>query len=52
MPLLTRDQEVEICKRIEEAEDESRRIVYGLGFAGKEHVALAEKLLAFRQGTI
>ena len=45
--LLTRDQEVEICKRIEEAEEESRRIVYGLGFAGKEHVALAEKLLAF-----
>ena len=47
VPLLSRDQEVEICKRIEEAEDESRRIVYGLGFAGKEHVALAEKLLAF-----
>ena len=46
VPLLTREQEVEICKRIEEAEDESRRIVYGLGFAAKEHIALAEKLLA------
>jgi RNA polymerase primary sigma factor len=46
VPLLTREQEVEICKRIEEAENEARRIVYGLGFAGKEHIALAEKLLA------
>jgi RNA polymerase primary sigma factor len=46
VPLLTREQEVEICKRIEEAEEEARRIVYGLGFAGKEHIALAEKLLA------
>ena len=46
VPLLTRDQEVEICKRIEEAEQESRRIIYGLGFAGKEHIALAEKLIA------
>ena len=46
VPLLTREQEVEICKRIEEAENESRRIVYGLGFAAKEHIALAEKLLA------
>jgi RNA polymerase primary sigma factor len=46
VPLLTREQEVEICKRIEEAEEETRRIVYGLGFAGKEHIALAEKLLA------
>jgi RNA polymerase primary sigma factor len=46
VPLLTRDQEVEICKRIEEAEREARRIVYGFGFTGKEHIALAEKLLA------
>ncbi|HEX5398071.1 MAG TPA: RNA polymerase sigma factor RpoD [Verrucomicrobiae bacterium] len=44
--LLTREQEVEISKRIEAAEDEVRRIIYGLGFAGKEHLALAEKLLA------
>ena len=46
VPLLTRDQEVEICKRIEAADQESRRLIYGLGFAGKEHIALAEKLLA------
>jgi len=44
--LLTREQEVEISKRIEAAENEVRKIVYGLGFAGKEHIALAEKLLA------
>src|SRR5205823_7130310 len=46
VPLLTREQEVEICKRIEEAELESRRIIYGFGFTGKEHIALAEKLAA------
>src|SRR2546425_7969863 len=44
VPLLTREQEVEISKRIEQAENEVKRIVYGFGFAGKEHIALAEKL--------
>src|SRR5208337_3746617 len=44
--LLTREQEVEISKRIEAAENEVRKIIYGLGFAGKEHIAMAEKLLA------
>lgn len=44
--LLTREQEVEISKRIEAAENEVRKIIYSLGFVGKEHVALAEKLLA------
>jgi RNA polymerase primary sigma factor len=44
--LLTRAQEVEISKRIEAAENEVRKIIYSLGFAGKEHIALAEKLLA------
>ncbi|HEY3762303.1 MAG TPA: RNA polymerase sigma factor RpoD [Verrucomicrobiae bacterium] len=46
VPLLTREQEVEISKRIEAAEHEMRKIIYGLGFAGKEHIALAEKLIA------
>ncbi|HWI56499.1 MAG TPA: RNA polymerase sigma factor RpoD, partial [Bacillota bacterium] len=46
VPLLTREQEVEVCKRIEEAELEVKRLVYGLGFAAKEHLALAEKILA------
>jgi RNA polymerase primary sigma factor len=44
--LLTREQEVEISKRIEDAEAGITRIIYSLGFAGKEHIALAEKLLA------
>jgi RNA polymerase primary sigma factor len=46
VPLLTREQEVEICKRIEEAEEETRRIIYGFGFTAKEHLAVGEKLLA------
>jgi len=46
VPLLTREQEVEISKRIEDAENEVRDIVYSFGFSAKEHIALAEKLLA------
>ena len=46
VPLLTREQEVEICKRIEEAEVAMKAIVYGLGFTAKEHIAIAEKLLS------
>src|SRR6516164_3040011 len=46
VPLLTREQEVEISKRIEKAEHDLRAAVYSLGFCGKEHIALAEKLLA------
>jgi RNA polymerase primary sigma factor len=46
VPLLTREQEVEICKRIEEAENEVKRIIYSFGFTGKEHIALAEKLIS------
>src|SRR5215475_7919568 len=46
VPLLTREQEVEICKRIEDAELDMKRIVYSLGFTAKEHIAIAEKLLS------
>jgi len=46
VPLLTREQEVEICRSIEDAEIEIKRLVYSLGFTAKEHSALAEKLLA------
>jgi len=46
VPLLTREQEVEISKRIEAAEMEVKRILYSLGFTAKEHIALAEKLTA------
>jgi len=45
VPLLTREQEVAISVRIEEAEETARKIVYSFGFTGKEHIALAEKLL-------
>ena len=46
VPLLTREQEVEICKRIESAEIEIKSLVYSLGFTAKEHIAIAEKLLS------
>lgn len=46
VPLLTREQEVSICKRIEEADLERKSILHGLGFTAKEHIAVAEKLLA------
>ncbi len=46
VPLLTREQEVEICKKIEDAELDMKRIVYSLGFTAKEHIAIAEKLLS------
>ncbi|NOS69037.1 MAG: RNA polymerase sigma factor RpoD [Verrucomicrobia bacterium] len=46
VPLLTREQEVEICKRIEDAEIQMKDIVCSLGFTAKEHIAIAEKLLS------
>ena len=46
VPLLTREQEVEICKKIEEAEVAMKSIIYSLGFTAKEHIAIAEKLLS------
>jgi RNA polymerase primary sigma factor len=46
VPLLTREQEIEISQRIESAEEEIRNIIYSLGFVAKEHVAIAERLLA------
>ena len=46
VPLLSRAQEIAICKRIEEADVERERVLYSLGFTAKEHIALAEKLMA------
>jgi RNA polymerase primary sigma factor len=46
LPLLSRGEEIEICRRIESAQAEIKRIVLGFGFACKEHIALARKLLA------
>ncbi|HUE35844.1 MAG TPA: RNA polymerase sigma factor region1.1 domain-containing protein, partial [Candidatus Acidoferrum sp.] len=38
VPLLTRQQEIEISQRIEAAEEEIHKIIYSLGFVGKEHI--------------
>jgi len=46
VPLLTREQEVAICKRMEAAENDQEQLIYGFGFAAKEHIALAEKLIS------
>src|SRR5438034_6549716 len=46
VPLLSREQEVAISKRIEDAENEIKRIIYSFGFADKEHIAVAEKLVS------
>jgi RNA polymerase primary sigma factor len=46
LPLLSRAEEIEICRRIETAQNEVKRIVLEFGFACKEHIALARKLLA------
>ena len=44
--LLTREGEVEVCRRMEAGEEALKRVMDGFGFAGKEYVAIAEKLLA------
>jgi RNA polymerase primary sigma factor len=43
--VLNREQEVNIARRIDEGFKDFRSIVFRFGFAAKEHVALAEKLL-------
>ena len=45
VPLLTREQEVEISKRIETAELHVKSIINSFGFAAKEHLGLAQRLL-------
>jgi RNA polymerase primary sigma factor len=44
VPLLTREQEVEISKRIEEAETMVQRLINRFGFIAQAHLDLAEKL--------
>ncbi len=46
VPLLSREQEVEVCQRMEQAEADVKRLVYGLGFTAKAHIALAKRLLS------
>ena len=45
VPLLTREQEVEISKRIEEAEDMVQKHINRFGFTVRAHLDLAGKLL-------
>ncbi len=44
VPLLTREQEVEISKRIEEAEAMVQRLINRFGFIAQAHLDLADKL--------
>ena len=44
VPLLTREQEVEISKRIEEAENMVQRLINRFGFIAQAHLELAAKL--------
>ncbi len=45
VPLLTREQEVEISKRIEEAEERVAEHVHRFGFVARAHLELAAKLV-------
>src|SRR5206468_5811275 len=49
VPLLTRDQEVEISKRIEEAEAMVQKHLTRFGFVARGHLDLARKLLEGRE---
>ena len=49
VPLLTREQEVEISKRIEDAEARVQEIVCRMGFVARGHLDLAQKLLDQRE---
>ena len=46
VPLLAPEQEKELCRKIEQAQGELKDILYCFGFAAKEHIAIAEKLLS------
>ncbi len=49
VPLLTREQEVEISKRIEEAEDMVLKHINRFGFIAQAHLDLAKKLIEGRE---
>ena len=49
VPLLTREQEVEISKRIEEAENMVQKHINRFGFTAKAHLDLAQKLTEGRE---
>jgi len=45
VPLLTREQEVEISKRIEKAEQKAASILFSVGLTSNFHIDLAQKLI-------
>src|SRR5213594_1912771 len=49
VPLLTREQEVEISKRIEDAEEMVQKHISRFGFVARAHLDLARKLLEGRE---
>ncbi len=49
VPLLTREQEVEISKRIEEAENMVQKQINRFGFIARAHLDLADKLFQGRE---
>jgi RNA polymerase primary sigma factor len=49
VPLLTREQEVEISKRIEEAENMVQKQINRFGFTARAHLDLAQKLTEGRE---
>jgi RNA polymerase primary sigma factor len=49
VPLLTREQEVEISKRIEEAESTVQKQISRFGFTARAHLELAQKLTEGRE---
>src|SRR5207248_8488597 len=49
VPLLTREQEVEISKRIEEAENMVQKHINRFGFIARAHLELAQKLSEGRE---
>ena len=49
VPLLTREQEVEISKRIEEAEEHARRLLHRFGFAPQAYFEMVERLKTSRE---
>lgn len=49
VPLLTREQEVEISKRIEEAEIRMQDVLYRFGFVAHAHLDMSQRLLDSRE---
>jgi len=49
VPLLTREQEVEISKRIEQAQTEMQNVLYRFGFVAHAHIDLAQRLIDARE---